>query len=99
MAGNRSETPPVLDLDTLPDEEKAKVLRQLLALPQERQNNSGEAKSIAGSDRESSRDLEQTSSSRQSSLRHLPSGVKDALQLDDEDSFPIPYNAPGADVT
>lgn len=98
LAGNRSETPPVLDLDALPDEEKAKVLRRLLALPQERQNNGGEAKSIAGSDQEPSRDLEQASSSRPSSVRQPLSGAKDTLQLDEE-SFLIPYNVPGADVT
>jgi len=85
-------------LDTLPDEEKAKVLRQLLAFPQDRQNNGGEAKSIAGPDQELPHDLEQASSSRPSSSRPSSSGAKDTLQLDQE-PFPIPYSAPGADVT
>ena len=98
LAGNKSETPPILDLDTLPDEEKAKVLRRLLAFPQDRQNIGGEAKSIAGSDQESPRDLQQGSPSRPSSLTPPSSGAKDTLQLDQE-PFPIPYGAPGADVT
>lgn len=93
LAGKRSETPPVVDLDTLPDEEKAKVLRQLLSFPQERQNNGGEARSVAGSDQEAPGESGQTSPSRPSS-----SGVKDNVQADQE-PFPIPYHAPGADVT
>jgi solute carrier family 36 (proton-coupled amino acid transporter) len=92
LAGNRSETPPVVDLDTLPDEEKAKVLRPFLVFPQDRQNNGGET---AGSGRESPHDSEQ---SRPSSSRVSSSGAKDSSQVEEE-PFPIPYHVPGADVT
>jgi proton-coupled amino acid transporter len=94
LAGNRSETPPVIDLDTLPAEEKAKVLGRLLTFPQERQNNGGETKSIAGSEREGLRDPEQASTSRPSS-----SGAREPTPPADQESFPIAYHAPGADVT
>jgi proton-coupled amino acid transporter len=93
LAGNRSETPPVMDLDTLPDEEKAKVLRRLLALPQERQNNGAGAESIAGSEREDLHESEQASTPRPSSFSAEPTPPAD------QESFPIPYHAPGADVT
>lgn len=89
---SNSQTPPVVDLETLPDEEKAKVVRQLLSLPQERQTH-GEAKSIAGSGLESPRRSNQTTPSRpsSSSARESPG--------EDREPFPIPYHAPGADVT
>jgi len=92
-AGNGSETPPVIDLEALPDEEKAKVLRQLLSFRQERQKNGSEGKSMAGSGQDSPHDSEQVASSISSSF-----GAKGIPQADSE-PFPIPYHAPGADVT
>ncbi|KAG5637485.1 hypothetical protein H0H81_004408 [Sphagnurus paluster] len=80
--GTGTETPP-LDLDGLPDEEKAKVLRRHLVSKKER-----------GDPVEDGADTpEQGPSSRRSnSPAHHP-------PREDSEPFPIPYNAPGADVT
>ncbi|TFK40210.1 amino acid transporter [Crucibulum laeve] len=86
-----TDTPPSVDLNDLPDEEKARVLARHLVT-----NRGGEAKSVAGSDLEVPNDSEAgTSLSRRSS-----SGTPHVTpQREDSEAFPIPYDAPGADVT
>jgi proton-coupled amino acid transporter len=72
-----------LDLGDLPDEEKAKVLRRHLVSREERQ---------AGPD--SDREV-----SRQSSVMFTSGSSGAANQREDTDPFPVPYDAPGADIT
>ncbi|KAF8071748.1 transmembrane amino acid transporter protein-domain-containing protein [Lyophyllum atratum] len=88
-----SDSPPV-DLDGLPDEEKAKVLRRHLVSRQEREGGpSTESVDGNGSDHHLTVDgTEQGPSSRRPSTSLHP-------ERDDSEPFPIPYNAPGGDVT
>lgn len=72
-----------LDIDDLPDEEKAKVLRRHLVAKGVRNGNGSEDGS--GSE----------GVSRRSSTAQL----RQALRREDTDVFPVPYHAPGADVT
>ncbi|KIK66778.1 hypothetical protein GYMLUDRAFT_37905 [Collybiopsis luxurians FD-317 M1] len=75
------QTPPNLpvDLDDLPDEEKAKILRRHLVSKEERERN------------------EQPEDSP--SLRSKPSSGIGRPEREDSEPFPVPYAAPGADVT
>lgn len=82
-----------LDLDDLPDEEKAKVLRRHLVSRDERQNHS-DKKSNSGSESEVKQDPEAGPSRRPSSGQDGKAPCRE-----DSDAFPIPYHAPGADVT
>jgi solute carrier family 36 (proton-coupled amino acid transporter) len=75
-----------LDLGDLPDEEKAKVLRRHLVSREERQ---------AGPDW----DVPDQEISRQSSMMFTPGSTIPAKQRQDTDPFPVPYDAPGADIT
>jgi solute carrier family 36 (proton-coupled amino acid transporter) len=81
-------TPNPVDLDGLPDEEKAKVLARHLVSKVERQ--AGDTAS------EANVPIVESTSSRRPSSGH-ESAV--ALERDPSEPFPIPYNAPGADVT
>jgi proton-coupled amino acid transporter len=91
--GSGSVTPPVVDWVELPDEEKAKVLRRHLVSKEERQNGQGDARSITGSD------LEVPHTPEASSSRRSSSGAHGGPIRQDSEAFPIPYHAPGADVT
>jgi proton-coupled amino acid transporter len=75
-----------LDLGDLPDEEKAKVLRRHLVSREDRQPGPDSD----GSEREIS---------RQSSMTSMPRNSVAARQRQDTDPFPVPYDAPGADIT
>ena len=75
-----SDTPPVLDLDDMPEEDKAKVLRRHLVSKEERQKHA---------DRVSNSDLPS----------RPPSSAKSRPQRADTELFPVPYDAPGADIT
>ncbi|KAG5647379.1 hypothetical protein DXG03_000447 [Asterophora parasitica] len=90
--GSGSETPPV-DLDGLPDEEKAKVLRRHLVSKKERDGDRESSDVNEASDQHLAVDAPEraTLSRRPSSSTH-----PDRQQ---SEPFPIPYNAPGADVT
>ncbi|RDB25647.1 Vacuolar amino acid transporter 3 [Hypsizygus marmoreus] len=88
-SGHGSETPPIVDLDGLPDEEKAKIVRRHLVSKGERQQPPPE--SVAGSDLEVP---QAGASSRRSS-----SGQHSRAEGTDSEPFPIPYHAPGADIT
>ncbi|KIJ66909.1 hypothetical protein HYDPIDRAFT_85219 [Hydnomerulius pinastri MD-312] len=79
----------VVDLDDLPDEDKAKVLRRHLVLREERQNRA-DMSSLASSDHAAG---EAEAPSVGSSTPAPPP------QRDGSEAFPIPYEAPGADVT
>ncbi|KAJ6610723.1 transmembrane amino acid transporter protein-domain-containing protein [Mycena sp. CBHHK59/15] len=94
---NGTDTPLNLDLDGLPDEEKARVLRRHLVSKEERQNQAGEAKSTHGSDL----DIPLGSQAGGSGSRRSSSGAHANVRVQREDTepFPIPYHAPGADVT
>ncbi|KAF9466587.1 transmembrane amino acid transporter protein-domain-containing protein [Collybia nuda] len=83
----------VVDLVEMPDEEKVKVLRRHLVSKEERNNGHGEARSIADSDLEAPH-VPDVGSSRRSS-----SGANAGPMREDSEPFPIPYHAPGADVT
>ncbi|KII85114.1 hypothetical protein PLICRDRAFT_45235 [Plicaturopsis crispa FD-325 SS-3] len=89
-AGTPGSNPDInaLDLEGLTDEEKAKVVRKHLVSKDERENReNGRAKSIAGS-------ASGSGLSRKSSSASTP-----AARREDTEAFPIPYHAPGADVT
>lgn len=82
-----------LDLDNLPDEDKARVIRRHLLMREERQNRP-DLNSISGSSRDarvSNEDIPSVGSS--SSLR------SPAIPREETEAFPIPYEAPGADIT
>lgn len=89
------QTPPAFDLDDLPEEEKLKVLRRHLALNEERTAGGEESRQSDGSEHDipSHRDFDTPGSiSRPSSAARVR--IQEA-----SDAFPIPYHAPGADVT
>ncbi|KAJ8521945.1 hypothetical protein ONZ45_g1461 [Pleurotus djamor] len=79
-----TEAIPPLSLEDLPDEEKARVLRRHLVSKGERQGVPG---GVGGTRAEGS----STPSSRRSSQL--------GPRREDSEPFPIPYHAPGADVT
>ncbi|EGO25072.1 amino acid transporter [Serpula lacrymans var. lacrymans S7.9] len=89
--GSGSDANP-LDLDDLPDEEKARFLRRHLVYRTDRHNRS-DANSVAGSDQDAHAS-EQAPSQRSTT----PVGQSGMRSVDVE-AFPIPYDAPGADVT
>jgi solute carrier family 36 (proton-coupled amino acid transporter) len=77
--------PTPLDIDDLPEEEKIKALRKYLVSKTERQDpNAPTAPGV------------QTSASRNGASS--PSSVKH-VEREETEPFPIPYHAPGADVT
>lgn len=92
-AGTGEDTPPTVGLDVLPDEEKAKVLRRHLVFKTEREGGpSVESVDSNSTDQTITPDC-QASSSR------CPSVSIHHEQHQDLEPFPIPYHAPGADVT
>lgn len=85
----------VVDLDDLPAEEKVKVLGRHLVQKERRIVNNGKAPE---------------GNSTPGSILEVPSGpdtenkssygaTSHATQREESDAFPIPYDAPGADVT
>ncbi|OJA18949.1 hypothetical protein AZE42_09772 [Rhizopogon vesiculosus] len=81
-----------LDLDNLPDEDKAKVIRRHLLTREERQR--GDMNSISGSYRDARFSNEDVPSDGSSTPVRSP-----AIQREETEAFPIPYEAPGADIT
>ncbi|KZT73071.1 hypothetical protein DAEQUDRAFT_808609 [Daedalea quercina L-15889] len=75
-------------LDDLTDEEKAKILRRHLVSRQEREGQPGPSSrgSVSGGS-------DNGAVSKRSSLSHL------RAQREESEPFPVPYHAPGADVT
>ncbi|KAG6856510.1 hypothetical protein H0H87_003703 [Tephrocybe sp. NHM501043] len=87
-SGSDADSPPI-DLDDLPAEEKAKVLRRHLVMPEERENDYLDGN---GSEHTLAIDKPAGPTSRRTSASvHFP--------RTDSEPFPIPYNAHGADVT
>ncbi|KAJ7767110.1 vacuolar amino acid transporter 4 [Mycena metata] len=89
-----------LDLDGLPDEEKARVLRRHLVSKEERQGPAQNQGSTPTSELDvplAGPSLSRRSSGVRSNANsnHTAHGV----QREDTEPFPIPYHAPGADVT
>ncbi|KAG1726718.1 amino acid transporter [Suillus paluster] len=80
-----------LDLDNHPDEDKARVIRRHLLMREERQNR-GDANSIAGSELDG-RVFNDDAPSVGSST------PPPATLREETEAFPIPYEAPGADIT
>lgn len=78
-------TPGDNPLDDLTDEEKAKVLRRHLVSRAERQNRPELSEQPSGSNA--------GNISKRSSMSHVH------VEREDTEPFPIPYHAPGADVT
>ncbi|KAG6879606.1 hypothetical protein C0992_000634 [Termitomyces sp. T32_za158] len=90
-AGTGEDSPPTID--GLPDEEKAKVLRRHLVFKTEREGGlTAESADSSSSDQTIGPDRQSPSSRRPSSSIHHE-------QHQDLEPFPIPYHAPGADVT
>ncbi|KAJ3503456.1 hypothetical protein NMY22_g18245 [Coprinellus aureogranulatus] len=85
------------ELEGLTDEDKARVLRRHLVSKEERLGTPKpeKASSIAGSDLHDSNPQEEGSSERPDS----GTGTPKMITRQDTDAFPIPYHAPGADVT
>lgn len=78
--------------DELTDEEKARVLRRHLVSKEERQNNgAGPSDQAAGT---SSRP-----DSTPGNLSNRSSVSQFRPQREDTEPFPVPYDAPGADIT
>jgi proton-coupled amino acid transporter len=84
VAGGRLGTPDV-NVHELPDEEKARVLRRHLMSREEREAAAAAGQAGAGSRRESD-----------ASAVRRPSTV---VRRQDTEAFPVPFEAPGADVT
>lgn len=92
--GSTSNDLPIPVLDDLPDEEKAKVLRRHLVSKDERLSKVDNAATSSDLDAVRSSGSRPSSSSGNS---HTP--ARSNLQREDTETFPIPYHAPGADVT
>ncbi|KAJ7168621.1 vacuolar amino acid transporter 4 [Mycena filopes] len=96
MSGN-------IDLDDLPDEEKARILRRHLVSKEERQGAAGPSQNQGGTPTsELDVPLGGPSLSRRSSGVHSSANSNKTghgVQREDTEPFPIPYHAPGADVT
>lgn len=91
-SGSPAPDVPPLDLDGLPDEEKAKVVARHLVLKDER-TKSDQSKASGPSDPNSSR-------SRPSSQQSNPSqSQNNGKAKDTSEPFSIPYDTPGAAVT
>lgn len=90
VAPNSGSETPALDLDGLPDEEKAKVLARHLVSKEERAKTDP-PKNVPSSDASSSR------SRPASQHSSIPRDTGKARE--DSEAFPIPYDAPGADIT
>ncbi|KAI0783949.1 transmembrane amino acid transporter protein-domain-containing protein [Irpex lacteus] len=91
VGSRRPDTPGSSDnnvWDDIPDEEKAKILRKHLVSRDERQQGSPRGSVSAGSDIEAG----------SPGLRR-PSSSQLRPQREDTEPFPVPYHAPGADVT
>jgi proton-coupled amino acid transporter len=82
---------PSQNLDDLPDEEKAKVLRRHLVSKEERERQ----QQAGGLETPGS----QTGSRRGSGAGLARRPSRTALQRQETEAFPVPYDAPGADVT
>ncbi|KAJ6507774.1 vacuolar amino acid transporter 4 [Mycena vitilis] len=94
LSNDGSDTPQNLDLDDLPDEEKARVLRRHLVSKEERERQSTPTSELevplggqAGG----------SGSRRSSSGAHTPQ--QGQVQREDTEPFPVPYHTAGADVT
>lgn len=88
-AGYESDDNP-LNLDDFPDEEKARVLRRHLVSKAER-GRDREVRSVASEEQ-----LPQLRTSGSSHSRSIPGSH---IGREESEPFPIPYDAPGADVT
>ncbi|KAI0925876.1 hypothetical protein AcV5_008488 [Taiwanofungus camphoratus] len=85
LAGTPGSGSDINALDELSDEEKARIIRKHLVSRQEREGQSDRGSISAGSDT--------GALSKQSSVSHL------RVPREDSEPFPVPYHAPGADVT
>jgi solute carrier family 36 (proton-coupled amino acid transporter) len=85
--------PPITDLDDLPAEEKARILGRHLVPKEQRMKATPEGKSLEDLDGVSGSGSSPFTLSRRSS-----NGISHRQQ-EDLEPFPIPYDAPGADVT
>ncbi|KAJ6561909.1 transmembrane amino acid transporter protein-domain-containing protein [Mycena capillaripes] len=94
--GNGSDSQLNLDLDDLPDEEKARVLRRHLVSRQEREVISTPASEL---DVPIGAQPGGSGSRRSSSGAHTPGQGHAHVQREDTEPFPVPYHTPGADVT
>ncbi|KAJ3489480.1 hypothetical protein NLI96_g2098 [Meripilus lineatus] len=82
-------------LDDLTDADKAKILRRHLVSREERNLNLGEGTSATRRSPHGS----VSSGSDGGELSKRPSSAQIRVQREDTEPFPVPYHAPGADVT
>ncbi|KAF7289594.1 Aa-trans domain-containing protein [Mycena chlorophos] len=97
--GLRTGTPavvdaPSVDLDNLPEEEMARVLRRHLVSREEREQTPADSNAKSTPSSELELPLGSQAVSRRSSFRN-----QHPVQREDTEPFPIPYHAAGADVT
>ncbi|KAF9260010.1 vacuolar amino acid transporter 4 [Marasmius fiardii PR-910] len=82
-----------VDLEDLPDEEKARILRRHLVLKEERERDLREVE-------DEEQQAQQLSVAAPSGSRsNSGSGTPRVVPREVSEAFPIPYDAPGADVT
>ncbi|KAH9481708.1 Vacuolar amino acid transporter 3 [Psilocybe cubensis] len=86
----------IADLDTLPAEEKAKVLERHLVVKEQRNGNGNGSRSVVGSVHDTA---VATSTGTDLDIPHSRRGSSSTTKHVDFEPFPIPYDAPGADVT
>lgn len=88
-----------VDLDDIPDEEKARVLRRHLVSRQERQNRI-DRRSPPGSDNEDDNGSEGLGAGGSGvSLHSSGAASRSHPMREDTEPFPMPYDAPGGDIT
>lgn len=88
-----SRTPAVQDLDDLSPEEKARVLRRHLVSREERERQDDEGDKLLGGELSSNGTPTATPGRRPSVA------APGSIQRMDTEPFPIPFNAPGGDIT
>ncbi|EFI27948.1 vacuolar amino acid transporter 4 [Coprinopsis cinerea okayama7 len=100
ISGSPNPNAPNIDFESLTDEDKARVLRKHLVSKDARSKYDGKPKSIAGSELDVPQHGSDNGTSHPDSRRSSV-GADDGKRMNREetDPFPIPYNAPGADVT
>ncbi|TDL25518.1 hypothetical protein BD410DRAFT_764991 [Rickenella mellea] len=90
-----------VDLEGVPDEEKARVLRRHLVSRQERQNRI-DRRSPPGSDNDDDAfgsDHDGPARSNAVSIRSSGAASRSHPAREDTEPFPMPYDAPGGDIT
>lgn len=97
-----SSSPQVADVGSVPDEDKARVLRRHLVSREERLRSPGDtgvSASSAGPLAGSSPGQAAAESSEAPDARFADEGAASAVSREDSEPFPVPYHTEGGDVT